>query len=145
MKALRRFLKKITSKEMLLYMLFGVGTFCIDTGMFITLSFFLELDKSTLLLHVCSVFSTMLAILFAYFTNRRFVFKSNKAEREILKEFFEFLSARICTLIISEIFLEITVIHLRLEERLMKLAINIVVIALNYVLSKFWIFKKNTY
>lgn len=129
-------------RELVLYCFFGFFTFITDAGVFYIFSFLFELEKNALLLHICSVISTMLAITFAYVTNRRYVFKSRvKGLSGILKEIFEFYSARIFTLVIAELFMDITVIHMGFTDWIMKLAVNLIVITINYVLSKFWIFR----
>lgn len=129
-------------RELVLYCFFGFFTFITDAGVFYIFSCLFELEKNALLLHICSVISTMLAITFAYVTNRRYVFKSKvKGLSGILKEIFEFYSARIFTLVIAELFMDITVIHMGFTDWIMKLAVNLIVIIINYVLSKFWIFR----
>lgn len=137
---MKNFLDK--HKEFILYSIFGCGTFVIDVGTFFLLSALFDLGSNSALLHICSIVSTLLAVTFAYITNRKYVFKSpvhNAAG--VLKEMLDFYAARIFTMIIAEVFLEITVIHMGYEEWLMKLTVNIIVILLNYIFSKFWIFR----
>ena len=130
-------------EEFALYCLFGCLTFIIDTGTFFVLSRIFELENSSIFLHVCSIFSTLLAVTFAYITNRKYVFKSKVNDvKGILKELFAFYFARMVTLVFAEGFLEITVILLGFYDWLMKLTVNIIVIILNYIFSKFWIFNK---
>ena len=53
-----------------------------------------------------------------------------------------FYSARGFTMLIAEIYLHVTVTIFQFAPQYMKLIINIVVIALNYLFSKLWIFRK---
>lgn len=130
-------------KEFILYVFFGFFTFLIDVGVFFIISCFAELNKNAVLLHASSIFSTLFAVTFAYITNRKYVFNSRVyGFNGILKEMLEFYSARLFTLVISELLLDITVIHMGFTESLMKILINVIVITLNYILSKFWIFGK---
>lgn len=130
-------------KEFILYVFFGFFTFLIDVGVFFIISCFAELNKNAFLLHASSIFSTLFAVTFAYITNRKYVFNSRVyGFNGILKEMLEFYSARLFTLVISELLLDITVIHMGFTESLMKILINVIVITLNYILSKFWIFGK---
>ena len=95
-------------------------------------------------LQIAVIISWVAACLFAYFTNRKFVFKS-KSEK-ILKEFTAFVSARIFTLILEMLIMFIFVTLLKLNSDLWvviwSLVAQVVVIVVNYVLSKLVIFKK---
>lgn len=127
----------------ILYCVFGGLTFLVDTGVFFLLGSALSLEESPVLLHTCSVFSTMTAITFAYITNRKYVFESKvTGARNVLREMASFYAARIFTMIMAEVLMQITVVHMGLEPRLMKLLINVLVIALNYLFSRLWIFKE---
>ena len=132
-------------REAILYIFFGGCTFLVDTGMFFLFSCLIDLSSGTLVLHTFSILSTVIAIIFAYVTNRTFVFESKAVGiKAVSLEMFRFFSARFFTLVLAEVLMEITVIHYGLSERLMKLVVNVIVILLNYFFSKFWIFKKKT-
>lgn len=138
---MRDFLCK--QRELVLYCIFGFCTFLVDSGSFFLLSWVLDLQNHAGLLHLCSISSTMLAIVFAYVTNRIFVFQSEAAGfTEILREILNFFAARIFTMILAEMILEIMVIHLGFTDWLMKFLVNLLVIALNFLFSKLWIFKE---
>lgn len=141
----RRGMKKLFLKhrEIISYVIFGVLTFFVDLGVFSIFDFLLDLNADGVLMHLCSITSTILAITFAYVTNRKFVFKSRVTGRKgIIKEITEFYSARILSLVIAEVLMQITVISLGFDAILMKFLINIIVIVLNYIFSKFWVFRK---
>lgn len=115
----------------------------VDTGVFFLLGSIWNLEESPWLLHGCSILSTLAAITFAYVTNRRFVFESTaRGVSAVLREMGSFYAARIFTMILAELLLQLTVVHLGFEPRLMKLLVNVLVIALNYLFSKLWIFRK---
>ncbi len=129
--------------ELILYCVFGGLTFLVDTGLFFVFSLFLPLDHNAYLMHGCSVISTLAAITFAYITNRKFVFQSKvHGFSAILIEMGSFYLARVVTMILAEVLLQITVIGAGFPARWMKLLVNLIVIALNYIFSKLWIFKK---
>ena len=129
--------------ELILYCVFGGLTFLVDTGLFFVFSLFLPLDHNAYLMHGCSVISTLAAITFAYITNRKFVFQSKvHGFSAILIEMGSFYLARVVTMILAEVLLQITVIGAGLPARWMKLLVKLIVIALNYIFSKLWIFKK---
>lgn len=91
--------------------------------------------------------ATAVSILFAYFTNRRWVFESRAAGRAAWREFGSFIACRISTLLLDAgvMYLCVTLPG-RGEDMawcmLIKIATNVLVIIINYVLSKWIIFKK---
>lgn len=148
-------------QEFILYCVFGGMTFLVDTGvfyLFVHHTSVFELQYSPLvqhflapvhiepysfILHTCSIISTLTAITFAYITNRNFVFQSKSTGyKNILKEMGSFYAARIFTLVLAEVLMQITVVHMGFDELVMKFSVNIIVIALNYLFSKVWIFRK---
>ena len=91
--------------------------------------------------------ATAASILFAYFTNRRWVFESRAAGRAAWREFGSFVACRISTLLLDAgvMYLCVTLPG-RGEDMawcmVIKIATNVLVIIINYVLSKWIIFKK---
>lgn len=138
---MRDFLCK--QRELILYSIFGFCTFLVDSGGFFLLSWVFDLQNHVGLLHLCSIASTMLAIVFAYVTNRIFVFQSSTTGfAKIFCEMVSFFAARFFTTILAEILLEITVIHLGFTDWIMKIWVNLLVIVLNFLFSKLWIFNE---
>ncbi len=129
-------------REMLLYCVFGILTFLVDTGLFLLCSLLFDLEENLWLMHGCNIAATLVAITFAYITNRKYVFEGKN--QLMGKEMAEFYGARIFTLVLSEILLQITVGKWGFSVRWMKLIVNTIVIVLNYIFSKFWIFKNDT-
>ena len=85
----------------------------------------------------------VLSVLFAYVTNRRWVFHSEaKGAKAIGKEFAAFLGARLGTGLLDMLIMYLCVDLLGWNDMVMKLASNVIVVILNYILSKFFIFKK---
>lgn len=130
-------------REVLLYLLFGILTFLVDNGTFFVLHLIFDLNQSAILLHACSVCSTLAAITFAYITNRKFVFRSTvTGTHGVLKEAAEFYFARCLGMLIAEVLLQISVVKMEFSAPWMKIAVNVVVIILNYLFSKLWIFRQ---
>lgn len=85
----------------------------------------------------------LLAVVFAFITNKLWVFNSKSFEKNILtKEAIKFFSARIMTGILDVAIMWLTVDALHWNADFWKIVSNIVVIIINYVASKFVIFKK---
>ena len=76
-----------------------------------------------------------------FFTNRRWVFKSyTSSKKEFVKQICSFLSGRIVTLILEEGILLIFITMLDFPSMIVKIVAQIVVIILNYVISKKFVF-----
>ena len=119
---------------MLLYLFFGGLTFVISV---ITYAFFnVSLGMNEL---VANIFSWILAVLFAFFTNRIWVFdgKTN-GEKEFLVQMINFFGGRVATLVILFVFIT----KLGFGSMVVKIAAQVIVIVLNYVISKLWVFRK---
>ena len=123
-------------KQFLLYALFGGLTFVVSVmsyGFFCTLLAFNELFSNLL--------SWILAVSFAFFTNRIWVFQSpTNTSREFFHQLLKFFSSRLATLGVEEIILLLFVTIMHLPNMLVKIAAQIIVIILNYILIKKVIF-----
>jgi len=83
------------------------------------------------------------AVIFAFFTNRRFVFNSQvKKYVEIIKEFIIFILSRVVSGGLETIILYIMATCLGINDLIVKVFAGLVVIIFNYVVSKFIIFNK---
>ena len=123
-------------KEVLLYLLFGGLTTLVSIASF---ALFIALGINEL---IANVPSWILAVLFAYVTNRTWVFSSEADTKgAIAKEMASFFGGRLATLLVEEAILAVFITWLGLPEMWVKVAAQIVVIVLNYVVSKFFVFK----
>ena len=89
---------------------------------------------------ICTVLSWIIAVIFAYFINRGFVFKSK--EKNKFKEFVSFIASRLVTLVIELLAMYVLVQLIKINDRIAKIIVQIIVIVLNYILSKIFVFKK---
>lgn len=138
LKIIKRLTCILLNKEIIYYIIFGVLTTLVDTIVF----YF-----SNEILNINYIISTNiawgLAVMFAYVTNRKWVFKSKaKKMNMILKEFLLFVIARLTSLVLTVIWMLITVELLKYNEFIAKLLANFFVIIINYIFSKMYIFKK---
>lgn len=124
-------------KDAIPYMLFGVLT----TGINI-LSYWILAHLFNWRVMESTVVAWAIAVMFAYLTNRKWVFESDKTEkREILKEMFSFVLCRIMTGVIDWICMYFFVDVMNFNDVFIKFVSNVVVIVLNYLASKCFIFK----
>lgn len=91
-------------------------------------------------LQIANVLSWLGAVVFAFITNRSFVFKSKN--KNIFKESISFTTSRLITLLLDMLLMFIFVTVLKLNDKIVKLFVQVVVIILNYIFSKFFVFKK---
>ncbi|NLL03760.1 MAG: GtrA family protein [Clostridiales bacterium] len=154
-KNLKSFVYKFLNKEVILYIIFGVLTTLVnlvvfticnrafDGTIFLNSDFlsFLFFDKPYLL---SNTIAWIVAVVFAFFTNKMFVFQSKSFEiKNLLKELASFLGARVFSLIVEQIGLFILIDKVLLNELVSKIILGIVVVILNYFFSKLFIFKKS--
>ena len=123
-------------KEILLYLFFGGLTFIVSIASYA----FFELAAGFTPL-IANVFSWVLAVSFAYITNRIWVFEDTASGLgNIIREIASFFGGRLLTLAIEEVILLVGIVVLMLNSILVKVIAQIVVIVLNYFISKLFIF-----
>lgn len=99
-------------------------------------------DNAALIL-AASIISWALSVAFAFWANKKYVFRSQSWDRATLRrELPGFITARILSLGFDTAFMEIAVHLLGMHDLIAKLVSNVFVIVMNYFASKFWIFKK---
>ncbi len=125
------------NKSALLYLLFGGTSFFINIGLFALLDRYWSIDSL-----VNNIICWVVCVLFQFVTNKVWVFESRrKGPAEAAKELASFSAGRIFTLLIEEGILFICVHVLHMFPVPVKIAAQIIVILLNYFISKFWVFK----
>lgn len=99
-------------------------------------------NDDILLKNVSNIVAWVAAVVFAYWTNRNFVFKSKINDfKGIMKEFWSFIGARVFSFVVETGLFWIA-ITMHISDIIAKLAISVIVIILNYIFSKLFIFKK---
>lgn len=127
-------------QEVINYLIIGLfTTFVSLITYYISVSTLLD-PNNAIELQLANVFSWICSIIFAYLTNRIFVFKSTNKSK--IKEFISFVFSRIATLLLDMTIMFLLVTCLQINDKLSKLIVQVIVIVLNYVLSKCFVFKK---
>lgn len=138
MEKIKNFIKKFCTKEVLFYGIFGILTTLVNVGIFYLLTKFIHLEEN-----LSNIIAIILAVLFAYFTNRKIVFNSKASTlKENLHEFIKFIIGRSFTMVVELVGFFIMFNLLHVQELISKLTITILVIVLNFFISKFFAFKK---
>lgn len=90
---------------------------------------------------ISNVISWIVSVSFAYITNRIFVFKSKSDD--IILEIYQFFKYRIFSFLIDVLFMYILVELINVDDMISKIIVQVIVIVLNYVFSKLFVFKKS--
>ena len=124
-------------REFILYLFFGGLTTLVSILSYAFCERVLGLDPL-----VANIISWILAVAFAYGTNRTWVFSRKADTRQgIFREIMAFFGGRIATLLVEEGIILVFITWLGLPAVPVKAAAQVIVIALNYVISKFFVFK----
>ena len=121
-------------REVLLYLFFGALTTVVSWGSFYLLHYPIGWNE-----HIANLLSWVAAVLFAFLTNRTWVFS---AKGSFLREMLLFFAARLTTLGVEEVFLLVFTTLLKKEAMPVKIVGNLLVLVLNYVFSKLIVFRK---
>ena len=136
-KKIINFIKKY--KELTLYVIFGFLTTIVSLAIyFITTNTFLDVNNA-LELQMANIISWFIAVLFAYITNKKYVFA--KTGNSLFKEMLSFYLSRIASLLIDMFLMFILVSVLMFNDTIIKILVQIIVIVTNYLFSKYLVFK----
>ncbi|HBG2784429.1 TPA: GtrA family protein [Clostridioides difficile] len=125
-------------KETILYLFFGAFTTLVNIVSYL---FFTRVILFNFM--VANALAWILAVLFAYVTNKFFVFESKRIEIKFLfKEFLSFVSFRLLSGVVEMLIMYVMIDLLFVNDVIVKVFTNIVVIVLNYLFSKMIIFKE---
>ena len=127
-------------RELVMYGICGALSTVLDIGIFWFLA-------NVVCLHylVANAIAWVLAVIFSFLANKYYVFESRSFKREVwVKEATEFFGSRglACGIDMGGMYLLVSVMCI--NKNYAKLIVTLVVIVINYVLSKFWIFKKES-
>ena len=124
-------------KDIIPYAFFGVLTTVVNMVVYWVAAHPLGLSVM-----VSTVIAWIAAVLFAYVTNRKWVFHSQaKGTKEIVQEIVSFFACRLATGVVDWACMFIFVDLLHFNDVIIKAAANVLVIILNYIASKLVIFK----
>lgn len=134
-------------QEIINYLIVGGLTTIVGVGSKLLLLFTILDQTNGLELQIAEIISWILAVAFAYITNKVFVFYSKTKGKKCIKELFDFVKGRIITQVIQMFIMWFFVTLLKLNTDLwviiFTLICQVMQIVLNYVISKFLVFKKS--
>lgn len=120
-------------KEIVNYLIAGFLTTLVSIISYNLFRFVVDYILSTIL-------SWIVAVIFAYFINRVFVFRSK--DKRIIREAAKFIGCRLLTLGFEIVFMYVMIDLLKVNDRIAKIIVQFLVVILNYILSKLIAFRK---
>ena len=136
MNKIEKILKKVLTKEVILYIIFGIFTTFVNLGSFYLMNNILYWNEN-----VANFIAILLAVLFAYITNKDIVFHANaRGIKEKLQQFCKFMLGRAFTMLV-EFVGGLILFELPIPNIITKMGLTIIVIILNFFISKFFAFK----
>ena len=125
-------------KEGIKYLFFGGLTFVVGMA-----TYWAPIEFFNVPVLTANVISWICAVSFAYVTNMLWVFEEKpRTFSMFLRQIGMFFIARLFTLGVEELILFVFVVKLGLDKFAIKLVAQVIIILLNYILSKWIIFKK---
>lgn len=127
-------------KSFIAYAIFGVLTTVVNIVVYAVCYEYIGISNV-----VSNIIAWILAVAFAFVTNKLWVFGSKSTEKNtLIYEIGTFISCRLATGVLDLGIMYVGVDVLGFPSIILKVASNILVIILNYVASKLVIFRKNT-
>lgn len=136
MKKIKELLEKY--REVISYIFWGAMTTLVNYVVYFVCTKALGIDYL-----ISNVVAWFLSVLFAFWVNKVYVFRSyGKDVKTMAREFGTFVSARVLSGVLETGMLALFVETLHFNSDVVKIAASILVVIINYVLSKLIIFKK---
>lgn len=138
-------LKKASSiykkyKEIINYLVVGVLTTIVSIAVFYLCRITILKGDSQIDIQISNIISWLFSVHFAFIANKRYVFESVKKGKEKIVELIKFDLSRVSTLLIEMICMWILTEPLSIDDKISKLVVQVIVIVLNYVFSKLFVF-----
>lgn len=136
MEKLKEIMQKVLTKEVILYAVFGIFTTVVNLVSFFVMNSIFKWNEN-----LSNFIAIVLAVLFAYITNKDLVFHSQaKTRKEKVNEFLKFILGRAFTMVIE--FLGGWLLFMTpIPKMISKLIVTVVVVILNFFISKLFAFK----
>ena len=123
-------------RDVILYLIFGVCTTVVNLAVFWVLTSPLKVNEL-----IANIIAWILAVLFAFLTNRDLVFHAGKSG-SVFSQMIKFYLGRAITLALEEAMLLVFITLLHFNSMAVKTIAQVLVIVLNFVISKLIIFRK---
>lgn len=129
-------------KEIINYLIIGGLTTIVSLATFYIVRIFFLTNDTQLDIQISNIISWFFAVLFAFITNKKYVFESKKEGKEKLIEMIKFYLSRITTLLIDMATMWLLTAPLNINDKISKIIVQFIIVVLNYVFSKIFVFNK---
>ena len=137
---MKKLIHTLYENNIIRYIFFGGCTTLVN------LACFYFLRRTGMGLNLANFISIVVAIVFAYVVNARFVFRVKASGfGEYITSFFKFAGARVSTMVIEIGGVWLLVEKLKLPDMGGKVIIQFIVLALNYIFSRFLVFNRKNF
>lgn len=124
------------NKEIILYLICGALAFFLSVALFTYFHVSMKMNEL-----IANVIAWCITVIFAFLTNKIIVFADESyAVESFIKQFFLFAGGRLLTLVVEEMLLYIMITRIELASVPVKILAQIIVIVLNYIISKCYVF-----
>lgn len=119
-------------RQIISYLFFGVLTTAVDSAVFYPLYNLTDLNVT-----LCKTLAWIAAVIFAYFTNKVFVYISRDWSPKVaICEFLEFVGSRLASFVLTIVLIFVTVELLSWNGNLMNILVAFLVVIMNYLTGK---------
>ena len=129
--------------EIINYLVVGVLTTVVSLVSFYIVRLFIFTHNTQLHIQIANIISWILSVLFAFITNKKYVFKSSKKGKDKLKEMIKFYLSRLTTLVIDMLTMWILTSIIHINDKIAKLIVQVILVILNYIFSKLFVFENS--
>lgn len=125
-------------REIISYLIVGVLTTVVSMAAYYCCIFTFLNPQNPIQLQLANVISWIFAVLFAYFANRKIVFQS---KNKMVKEVIGFFGSRLLTLGLDMLLMFIFVTVCKMDDKVVKVFVQVIVVLANYIVGKFYVFQ----
>ena len=127
-------------EEIIVYLIVGVLNTIVSWGVWFLCAYTI-LDAEIVWQNgLLSILQWVAGVVFGYVMNRKYVFKSH--DPRIIKVFIQFSGGRLTTLALDAGMMILLVNYLKVDKIVARILVAVLVMAGNYIISKFLVFKK---
>ena len=126
-------------EEIVNYLIVGVLTTIVSWAAYALCKLVMDVDNAVMM-HIAVIIRWVAGVVFGYFTNRRFVFKSKNPD--MLKEAAGFASSRLVTLFLDMFVMWLLPTIFHVNDWIATFISAVLVTVMNYIFSKFIVFRK---
>ena len=129
---------KVMNREVISYLIFGVLTTLVNWVVYAAMV------KVHIDYRIATAAAWAVSVLFAFIVNKIFVFQSyNLRPAYVMKEITSFVACRAVSGVMEMVFMIVMVSCIHMDEYISKIAVSVIVVIVNYVFSKLFIFRKS--